>query len=172
MKSKFLLPLIIVASLALSFVSINHASALPPIPRGCNGSTISGTPTASDLALCNKIPAGCPGSNKPNPTGNVPSNCAYAAYSTVPDPAANSTGNGGGLFKSYINPIITFLSAAVGVVVVISIIYGSILYSSAGGDPQKVAAARARIRDSIIALIAFLFLWAFLQWLMPGGIGG
>jgi cobalamin synthase len=71
----------------------------------------------------------------------------------------------------YLQPAIAFLSAIAGVAVVISIVLGGIQYSSAGGDPGKVAAARQRISKAIIALLAFLFLYAFLNWLLPGGIG-
>lgn len=74
------------------------------------------------------------------------------------------------------NPIITtflrvinFLSAGVGVVVTIVLIVAGIQYSSAGGDPSKVKAAKTRITNAVIALIAYFFLFAFLQWIIPGG---
>ncbi|MEI6751401.1 MAG: hypothetical protein WCK69_02490, partial [Candidatus Saccharibacteria bacterium] len=41
----------------------------------------------------------------------------------------------------YINMAITFLSAGVGLVVIIMIIIGGIQYTSSSGDPQKVGAA-------------------------------
>jgi len=72
--------------------------------------------------------------------------------------------------KEYIDPAINLLSGLVGVVVVIGIIIGSIEYASSAGDPQKVAKGRARITNSLIALFAFFFLWAFLQFLVPGGL--
>jgi len=74
--------------------------------------------------------------------------------------------------KNYVNPAVAFLSALAGVAVVISVIVGAIQYSSAGGDPSKVAAARNRIVESIVALLAFLFLYAFLNFLLPGGVNG
>lgn len=70
----------------------------------------------------------------------------------------------------YVNPLINFLSALVGIVVLASVIFGGIQYSTAGGDPSKVAAARQRIINSLLALAAFIFLYAFLQWIIPGGI--
>lgn len=75
------------------------------------------------------------------------------------------------LSKKYLQPAIAFMSAVAGLAVAISIVLGGIQYSSAGGDPGKVAAARDRIRNAIFALLAFLFLYAFLNWLLPGGIG-
>ncbi len=66
--------------------------------------------------------------------------------------------------------IVNFLAALVGITVVGSIVYGGILYSSAADNPQKLQAAKDRIRNAIIALIAFIFLFSFLQWLVPGGL--
>ncbi|PID32350.1 hypothetical protein CR970_01105 [Candidatus Saccharibacteria bacterium] len=62
------------------------------------------------------------------------------------------------------------LSGMVSIIIAGSLVYAGIQYASAGADPQKVMAARKRIRDSIIALLFFIFAWAFLQWLIPGGI--
>lgn len=74
------------------------------------------------------------------------------------------------LFTAYINPFVAFLSAIAGIIIVISIIVGGLQYSSAGGDPGKVAAAKQRITNAIIALLFLIFLFAFLQWLVPGGL--
>jgi hypothetical protein len=69
-----------------------------------------------------------------------------------------------------LNTIVNFLSAGVGIIVVTVIIIGGIQYSMAGDNPQAVAAARQRILNGLIALMAFLFMFAFLQWLIPGGV--
>ena len=74
------------------------------------------------------------------------------------------------LFSKYINPSINFLSAFVGVAVVISLIIGGIQYGSSAGDPQKVTAAKNRIRNAIIALVLFIFLYMLLNFLVPGGL--
>lgn len=71
---------------------------------------------------------------------------------------------------AFINPAIQFLSAGVGVVVIIMIIIAGIQYSSAGGDPQKVAAARQRITNALFALVVYIFFFAIIQWLLPNGI--
>jgi hypothetical protein len=69
-----------------------------------------------------------------------------------------------------INQLINFLSAGVGIVIVGSLIYGGIQYSWAGDNSSAVSAAKDRIRNALIALIAFFFIFAFLQWLVPGGL--
>ena len=70
----------------------------------------------------------------------------------------------------YLVLFINVLSGLVGVVVLGSIIYGGIQYSSAGSDPQKVQAAKNRIRNALIALFFFIFMYGFLNYLVPGGI--
>jgi hypothetical protein len=73
------------------------------------------------------------------------------------------------LFEKYLNPIINFLAALVIVVVIIGIIYGAVLVSSSGGDPQKAASGKNHIRNALIGLLAYILFYAFVQFLMPGG---
>jgi hypothetical protein len=74
------------------------------------------------------------------------------------------------LVATYIQPIIDLLAGIVGIIVVISLILGGIEYSTSEGDPQKSAKAKRRISNTLFALIAFFFLYAFLQFLIPGGL--
>jgi hypothetical protein len=62
------------------------------------------------------------------------------------------------------------LSGLVAVIVIAVIIIGGIQYSAAGGDPQKVAGAKKRIYNAIFAFIAYIFMYSFLQWVVPGGV--
>jgi len=70
----------------------------------------------------------------------------------------------------YINPAINLFSISFGIIAVISIVLGGIQYSAAGGDPQKVTMAKQRISKTLIAVIAYFFLYAFLEFIVPGGI--
>ncbi|TXG76667.1 hypothetical protein E6Q11_04200 [Candidatus Dojkabacteria bacterium] len=70
----------------------------------------------------------------------------------------------------WLQTFINILSAAAGLVITIVIIVGGIQYSAAKDDPQAVAAAKSRITNAIIALAAFIFFYAFLQWVVPGGV--
>ena len=65
---------------------------------------------------------------------------------------------------------IRFLAALVFLSAVIMMIVGGIQYATANGNPQAVASAKKRIYDVLIGVIAFVFLYAFLEWLIPGGI--
>ena len=71
----------------------------------------------------------------------------------------------------YVNPLIATGSALVAILIAIAIIISGIEYGSAGDDPQKVTSAKRRIRNAMIALICYLFFFAFLQYIVPGGIG-
>jgi len=74
------------------------------------------------------------------------------------------------LVGKYATPLINVLAALVGVAATASIIMGGIQYAASADDPQKVNAAKRRIMNSLFALLAFLFFYAFLQWLVPGGV--
>ncbi|MBI2592194.1 hypothetical protein HYW36_01835 [Candidatus Saccharibacteria bacterium] len=69
-----------------------------------------------------------------------------------------------------INDVVNVLSGLVGVVVVGMIILGGIQFAMAGDKSEAVSAAKQRIINGLIALIAFLFIFAFIQWLVPGGV--
>jgi hypothetical protein len=66
--------------------------------------------------------------------------------------------------------IIRFLSVGVGLVLVASIIYAGIQYSSSEGNPEATQAAKKRIQNAIIGLIFYLFIFALVQYLVPGGL--
>lgn len=69
----------------------------------------------------------------------------------------------------YLNIIVDVLSAGVGIVVVIMIIIGGIQYSAAGDKPDALSAAKKRISNALIALVAYALIYSFLQWIIPGG---
>ena len=63
------------------------------------------------------------------------------------------------------------MAAAAAIVIVIMMIIGGIQYSMAGGaDASKVQAAKSKIMNALLALFLLIFGYAFLQWLVPGGI--
>lgn len=98
---------------------------------------------------------------------------ATVSAATVNPPAPTNTINcprGECIINKYVNPIIAVLSALVGVAVAISIVVGSIQYASASNDPQKIAAAKSRITTAVLVLLGSFFLYAFLNYLIPGGL--
>lgn len=69
-----------------------------------------------------------------------------------------------------LNTVVNFLGAAVGVIVIGTIIVGGIQYSLAGDSPDALGKAKKRILNGLVALAAFIFVYSFLQWIIPGGI--
>lgn len=83
-----------------------------------------------------------------------------------------STNNNGqcDFVGKYLNPAINTLTVLFGLLATVSIILGGINYATSEGDPQKTSKAKRRIANTVIAVIAYLFLYGFLQFLVPGGI--
>jgi hypothetical protein len=49
------------------------------------------------------------------------------------------------------------------------LIFGGIQYTTSGSNPQAVSAAKKKILNVVIALVAYALLYSFFQWLVPGG---
>jgi len=73
-------------------------------------------------------------------------------------------------FVKDIQLAVNVLSGGVGIVVIGMIILGGVQYSIAGDNATAVTAARQKITNALIARLAFIFTFAFLQWLIPGGV--
>lgn len=95
------------------------------------------------------------------------------------DNGSGGTGGGPGLLEGvntkqgkveeYLQLAVNILTGASAVAIVASVVISGIQYSTSGGNPQAVAKAREKIYGAVIALIASLLLYSFLQWLIPGG---
>lgn len=71
---------------------------------------------------------------------------------------------------AYLVLFIQALSALVGIVIVLVIVISGIQYTAARENPQWVSAAKDRIREAVFALLIYLVAFAFLNWLIPGGL--
>jgi hypothetical protein len=116
-------------------------------------------------------------------TDNSPQCGGPSGNTTTPGPCDDTTGANGQVSQSKVNNcvnnnqivkdlqnIVDFLSAGVGIIVIGVVILGGIQYSMAGDNASAITAARQRIINGLIALVAFIFLFGFVQWLIPGGI--
>lgn len=65
---------------------------------------------------------------------------------------------------------IRFLSAGVGLIIVGSLVFAGIQYTTSRGDPQATAAAIDRIQNSLLALLLFIFAYAILNYIVPGAV--
>lgn len=80
----------------------------------------------------------------------------------------------GGVEKSGLWGILTvvlnIMIAGVGILAVGGIVYGAIMYASAQDNASQTQEAIGIIRNTIIGLVLFAFMYALLQFLIPGGI--
>lgn len=139
------------------------------IPIGCPGSQLQGPPPVD---MFGNLPYDCddpstwPGATAAAPQG-LPADCTS---DNAPNPNESNLHPDNCEVMGYIQLITRGLTALVGVIVVMMIVIGGIQYSSAGSNPQAVAAAKKRISNALLALTAYIFASAFLQWLIPGGV--
>lgn len=64
---------------------------------------------------------------------------------------------------------INILSAGVGIMAVGGVVYGAILYTTSAGKPEQTKKAIGVITNTVIGLVCFVMLAAFLNFLIPGG---
>jgi len=65
---------------------------------------------------------------------------------------------------------INILTAGVGIAAIGGIIYGAILYTSAGGSPEQVKKAITIITNVVIGIVAYALMFSGLNFLIPGGL--
>lgn len=65
---------------------------------------------------------------------------------------------------------VRLLSAGVGIALVIGMVIAGLMYTTSRGDPQATAKAIERIRAVITALLVYIFAYALLNYLVPGGL--
>lgn len=105
--------------------------------------------------------------------GGGGSSCSASSTTGTCDPNADCTAgtdpSNCGITR-YLKIFINVLSGMVGVVVVGVLVLGGIQYATSAGDPNAAAAARKRVNNGLLALVAFGLMYGFLQWLVPGGV--
>lgn len=70
----------------------------------------------------------------------------------------------------YLRNILVFLAGGVGLAVVGGIIFGAYMYITARGNVSQTQNGQNTIINSVIGLMLFIFMFAILQFLIPGGI--
>jgi uncharacterized membrane protein len=76
------------------------------------------------------------------------------------------------IYDKVLLPLINFLSAAIGVLLIINVIVAGIQYIMSDGDPNGIASAKDRLVATFWAFMVFIFGFALLQYLIPGGLLG
>lgn len=70
----------------------------------------------------------------------------------------------------YLRNILVFLAGGVGLAVVGGIIYGAYMYITARGNASQTQQGQNIIINAVVGLLMFIFMYAILQFLIPGGI--
>lgn len=65
---------------------------------------------------------------------------------------------------------IKLLSIGVGILAVGGVVYGSILWASASGNPEQVKKARATITNVVFGVLLFAMMYLILNFVVPGGV--
>lgn len=136
-----------------------YSQSIDSMYRDIQNCRDSGGTWNQDARRCDKS------KNSTGPTSNTTPN--YKENDCEGDIKA---GNGSCGILDYLVLFINVLAGLAGVVIVGSLIYAGILYSAAGSDAQRVAAAKDRIRNAIIALLFFIFGYGIINYLVPGGL--
>lgn len=74
------------------------------------------------------------------------------------------------MILAYLILVMRLLSVGVGLVITLMIVVSGVQYISSAGNPQKVEAAKTKLRHTLEALLLFIFLSAIINWLVPGGL--
>ncbi len=151
----------VVLSITMLFIPLSAISITHALPSQTYGGSKTATPSSStansSCSLNNGLCPTCYSSNA--------SNCI-----TPPNNTSTCTTSDCNLISTYVNPAINVLSVIVGLAITASIIWAGIQYSSSDGDPNKISKAKTRITNSILAFLFFIFLYGFLQFIIPGGL--
>ncbi len=153
------LPQTVVISIGLVLSIVGYGLAYTPLAVAAEAENKPGS-----VALCAKDQAS---------TAEKPCYCTPTQDGTKDKPCITCDSKKvdcSGLITKYVNPLVRLLSALVGIIVVISGIVAGIQYASSRDESAKVTAAKKRIYNTVLSLLAYLFLLAFLQWLLPGGL--
>ena len=72
--------------------------------------------------------------------------------------------------EDILNMVLVVVTTGVGIAAVGSIIFAGVLYITARDNAAQVSKAKTMITNTIIGIIAYILMWAFLEWIIPGGI--
>jgi hypothetical protein len=65
---------------------------------------------------------------------------------------------------------INILSAGIGIAAVGGVVYAAVLYSSAGANADNIKKAKGMFVNIGIGIVAYLLMYSFLNYLIPGGL--
>lgn len=138
-----------------------------PRPPSCRCPDTSRYNNTTCVPIAETAPTENPGNSIPQAQG--PEECEKDDNQCCESAGGDLTAENCGIV-GLLNTVFNFISGGVALAVIGNIIYAGIQYSMAQGDPSAVGKAKNRIRGALVAFLLYLVLYAFLQWLIPGGV--
>lgn len=77
---------------------------------------------------------------------------------------------GKGLIWEVLTIAVNFLAAGVGIAVVAGIVFGAVTYATAAGNADQAKKGISFVTNAVIALLLFIFMYAIINFLVPGGL--
>lgn len=111
----------------------------------------------------------CPDQNGQTVDGQKVYCCGQAQTSIDFKCESNKTG-GANTVTSLLLTIINFMAVGVGIAVVGGIVFGALRYTSADGNAAQAQQGITFIVNSVLGLILFIFMYAIINFLVPGGL--
>lgn len=84
----------------------------------------------------------------------------------------NDSGEDGGGIFAILLIVLNVLTFGVGIAGTLGIVIAGIMHLTARDDQGQLVKAKNMLINIVIGLVAYAVMWAFLQWLLPGGIIG
>lgn len=73
-------------------------------------------------------------------------------------------------FMQRIAVYLRWITLAIGVVAVFSVVLAGVQYAASGDNASAVEGAKKRMANAVIGIVIYVFMFGLLQWLVPGGI--
>lgn len=142
----------------------NSAPAPAPAPAPANSGSTSGSSSSSNSGSSSSSSSdGDAGENKENEDEKEPIDNTPEEVKTAILPESWK-------IEDILNMILLVVTTGVGIAAVGAIVYAGVLYITARDNAGQVSKAKTMIMNTVIGVVAYLLMWAFLQWIIPGGV--
>ena len=142
----------------------NSAPAPAPAPAPANSGSTSGSSSSSNSGSSSSSSSdGDAGENKENEDENKP-------IDNTPEEVKTAILPDSWKIEDILNMILLVVTTGVGIAAVGAIVYAGVLYITARDNAGQVSKAKTMIMNTVIGVVAYILMWAFLQWIIPGGV--
>lgn len=142
----------------------NSAPAPAPAPAPANSGSTSGSSSSSNSGSSSSSSSdGDAGENKENEDEKEPIDNTPEEVKTAILPESWK-------IEDILNMILLVVTTGVGIAAVGAIVYAGVLYITARDNAGQVSKAKTMIMNTVVGVVAYLLMWAFLQWIIPGGV--